>query len=671
GGISQRGDIYEQRAEEVANRLSMQESALDLLPSAQVLQQGSQQLQRQEAPVADTSTAPLSTPAPEGTSPPAFSPPDPATLENQKLLTEIFDTQQWFTAHATSDDESSLREDYLQRLQAERDRRLHLGQVWLAQEGNTTPATLYQIVSQGNLLLVQPISPAQAGGASPGTLVVTPEQFGGSLDKHSIPTLDQGAAASAGILGGQMQIPSFEAQLPQTFAQPANGNTLSRAWTGSVGELSFQAGQGPLSSITNLNDVPWTNAGGATQNGNFPMWDTQSSGPFGLGPDLLTQIKTSGQASQGGRENLYWGGFEDIAGGTNNGRSATFATATQNMFGSANPADIQRAIQQGQLAINADDVATFRATVTQEILSNPANYTPAFDSMLAAQPEAAGSTSYTTFAQINTDRSNGVLTEAEFNEVLSRLAQRLTTRIISNGLTTQDVINLRAARTGFGLGAASASPDVIATQAFPEWLMIQRAGGGLRGNATAMGRSAIQGAPMAGVTAVVIDGVITLVRTGDLPSLEQVGKTGITGTAGGAVGAATETAVAGQIARFGIQEGLAGGAYILVGRGLSGGAAGAIAAPVVEVGSMLLSDQEYSGEDYAARATRASVSGGIGAAGGAMAGALAAGATGALLGSEVPVVGNAVGFLVGIGIYYLSDWLIGDHVEGGVRSAFH
>jgi hypothetical protein len=39
------------------------------------------------------------------------------------------------------------------------------------------------------------------------------------------------------------------------------------------------------------------------------------------------------------------------------------------------------------------------------------------------------------------------------------------------------------------------------------------------------------------------------------------------------------------------------------------------------------------------------------------------------MGSEVPIVGNIVGFVVGVGGYYLTDWLVGDAVEGNIRQA--
>jgi hypothetical protein len=44
-----------------------------------------------------------------------------------------------------------------------------------------------------------------------------------------------------------------------------------------------------------------------------------------------------------------------------------------------------------------------------------------------------------------------------------------------------------------------------------------------------------------------------------------------------------------------------------------------------------------------------------------------AGGVGSLERSEFPIVGNAVGFVVGLGGYYLTDWLWGDDVEETIR----
>jgi hypothetical protein len=47
--------------------------------------------------------------------------------------------------------------------------------------------------------------------------------------------------------------------------------------------------------------------------------------------------------------------------------------------------------------------------------------------------------------------------------------------------------------------------------------------------------------------------------------------------------------------------------------------------------------------------------------------ALATGLLFAAMGSEVPIAGNIVGFLVGIGVYYVTDSLLGDDTEEAIR----
>jgi hypothetical protein len=52
---------------------------------------------------------------------------------------------------------------------------------------------------------------------------------------------------------------------------------------------------------------------------------------------------------------------------------------------------------------------------------------------------------------------------------------------------------------------------------------------------------------------------------------------------------------------------------------------------------------------------------------GTLSGALAAGVVGAIWGTEVPLLGNIVGFVIGFAGYYAVDALMGDEVEQGVR----
>jgi hypothetical protein len=106
-----------------------------------------------------------------------------------------------------------------------------------------------------------------------------------------------------------------------------------------------------------------------------------------------------------------------------------------------------------------------------------------------------------------------------------------------------------------------------------------------------------------------------------------------------------------------------------LGRGFSGGVAGGITAPAITMASMGINEVFFGADftyiDYLARGARAVPSGLIAGGGGA----LAAGGVGALFGSEVPLLGTAVGFVVGIGLYYISDSIIGDSVEEEVRLA--
>jgi hypothetical protein len=93
---------------------------------------------------------------------------------------------------------------------------------------------------------------------------------------------------------------------------------------------------------------------------------------------------------------------------------------------------------------------------------------------------------------------------------------------------------------------------------------------------------------------------------------------------------------------------------------MGGLAGGALAAPVFMMTSLALDDEEHSGTDYVATGTRAFVAGGLSSA-------IAAGVVGAIWGSEVPLLGNAVGFIIGFGGYYLVDALTGEQVEQGIR----
>jgi hypothetical protein len=131
-------------------------------------------------------------------------------------------------------------------------------------------------------------------------------------------------------------------------------------------------------------------------------------------------------------------------------------------------------------------------------------------------------------------------------------------------------------------------------------------------------------------------------------------RTATAGGVSGAAGAGIETAFAQQVSKQFATSILGGVARSAFG---SGPAAGAF--QVVQMG---LSDQSYSPQEYAAKGGAATIEG-------ALSGALSAGLVGAIWGSEVPLLGNAVGFGVGMLAYFLINYDFGDKIEGGIRGA--
>lgn len=97
----------------------------------------------------------------------------------------------------------------------------------------------------------------------------------------------------------------------------------------------------------------------------------------------------------------------------------------------------------------------------------------------------------------------------------------------------------------------------------------------------------------------------------------------------------------------------------IAGRFMAGTGVAIIVAPLVTAGQMALDDEHYTSIDYLARSGRSAV-----AAGG---GALATIGTAMLIGSGAGPAGTIVGFIVGAGAYALTDLVVGDYVEDGIR----
>ena len=145
------------------------------------------------------------------------------------------------------------------------------------------------------------------------------------------------------------------------------------------------------------------------------------------------------------------------------------------------------------------------------------------------------------------------------------------------------------------------------------------------------------------------------------------------GTGTGALGGATEQ-VATSLVNRAIVSSLGGpaaaatgqlGGAALMSRGLGGGAAGAIAAPLFVIEHMgyqeLRGQASYQGYQYASKGVRAAVVEGA-------SGFLATVGTATLVGTAAGPVGTVVGIIIGVGIYMLIDHAVGDEIESGVAS---
>jgi hypothetical protein len=303
-------------------------------------------------------------------------------------------------------------------------------------------------------------------------------------------------------------------------------------------------------------------------------------------------------------------------------------------------------------------VAPYRRRAVNQVVADPARFRALIDNSVARDPLRSGARRYGSLDQILTDTS---LPSTERTRLLTALGERASERVLSSGLSAPELRNIQSARRSFGLGAGGAAPEVIASQAWPELLMAERAGGGPRGTAVTMGRSSVRGGGVGGLVAVVVEGGLILIDPAEHPDWErELLTTGGLGLAAGATGAALEAGFNEQLARWGIRAGYSGRAWTAGGRGLGGGLAGGPAAVLFEWGRMGFSDQSYEQIDYAAKGGRAATSGFI-------SGALSAGLVGAIWGSEVPIAGNIVGFIVGFAGYALVDSVVGDTVEKLVR----
>jgi hypothetical protein len=415
-------------------------------------------------------------------------------------------------------------------------------------------------------------------------------------------------AAMAGAVSSQAHLPNYEARGGVAAYARDFVPIQQNKWQGYLGETSFAANSlfgGAF--LTDLNTRPYTTARGVPGNpGFFPVFDYWN---------WLTRrpisVTSSSDSSQQARLNSYLDKYRQMVGAKNPGNLNTAATNL-----GRTP---QYLAQRGVLVVNADDVAAARNYIAQDIRTNPGDYPAGWN------PDAAAN------------------------------------RVASNGQTTNMFSNQKGSRPWLN----SLTEDQINRLMSPDALMVETRGWG-----GAMRTSGFRGAGFGAGVGTGIN-ILEIVTNPDAhpDAAREVATTAALGGASGATGAVLENTFNAMYSRAMISEALTGGdvnalssaTTRLAGRSLGGAAGAGPAAAVFKVGEMALGDQKYTAEDYAAKGTRAFVVG-------SLSGALATGLAGFVIGSEVPVVGNVVGFAIGFLGYIAVDYLIGDTVEDVTRN---
>ena len=506
------------------------------------------------------------------------------------------------------------------------------------------PGEQFKLVPHGAALAVVKVSPGEREDSSGD--VLTRAQLEQWLWRHSIPTVP--GPALSGYLSSLHSLPAFERNAPGPFSRDPGTTALSRSdWRGNLGERS--ARYGGMLPQQDLNAV----------RPNHPIFDLRDS------RGRLNSVKTSVRSadSRGDPFETYLRGLRDIVGL----RPGTWERARAALYPQM-PADEGRALmlRNGYLSVNEEHVEPFRAVLRDPNTYRKQSYREVADKLLELEPVRIGGTVYRAYQNLeNTRRGTGTPDEVrrQAEAALVSLREKIASRVVGNGMTSPHLVQLERFRQQVAAANPHMTPAQVNRWVFPELLLVARHGGGVRGNTVAAGITGGRGAAGGALVSVICEAVqIHYERPPD--KRQRYVKATVAGGTSGLVGGATQNLVTAN-AGSGLSRNLiARGANVRLatgtGRAVGGFAGGALAAPVFTMTSLALDGEEHSRTDYVATGTRAFVAGGLGSA-------IAAGVVGALWGSEVPLLGNAVGFIIGFGGYYLTDALSGEQVEQGVR----
>lgn len=362
-----------------------------------------------------------------------------------------------------------------------------------------------------------------------------------------------------------------------------------------------------------------------------------------------------------------------------NAEASKMTTAIANLSGYYGMAlTVQDVNARNYLAVPDDQVAAVRANLADAIAgrsARPQSYANLLDALLRADPVMIRMTQYSSWNQVTADRSSGALPRSDYDTLRQTLGQRIGERIIGAGITTPEIlamVDLRIQAQGLGprsFGALAAPEILDLTRTTARGIPLPQA------RAEVAHRSGQRGAKISAAFSGGAGLVSWATGERDLRGLARVGVDVGMAAAGGYSQAWLEARANTRLLQPLLSEASslsATGASTrsltamgIAGRGLSSAGSASIVAPAITLGTMGIQDlffgADYTYIDYAAKGARTAVS-----AGG---GALAAGGAGAVAGSFIPIpgAGTIIGFLGGLAGYYLTDRLVGDDIEEGVR----
>ena len=600
------------------------------------------------------------------------------------------------------------------RLQAEVARRAQAGHIWMQAARGEIPGTLVRVSDNpidGSMVVARVPGSTDAGEGWDIHLtpMMTEEQFQELLGRQQIETIRieeyrrqmaesrLAAMSSTMVTGGRLYNTALDPRLIDPFSRPslsASGRPIQKG-LGRLGEAGYES---PASSgfgfgVNDLNANPWMDRRGRVhQPGeeNFPVFDFENAPAFArvLGTARVS-VKTSGQATQAGRFEYYRSGMSQMyQTGGRSGLPSYISNqpqfAGQPTTGPQYEANRSDVLSDAYIAVNRDDAAAFRDLLSdpggRETATGPtlwedtgfqpgqrprASWRAVYEGVMREEPVRVNGVDYNSPNALDQARQAGQIDVQDYELARREVGRRAARRVVAHGASTLDLVNLRTARPSLNAIPDAQLPRLLT----PEHMRALRAGPGIGGEFEAAGGAGVHGGGAGGLIAVVTTAGVMLFDEADHPDWErELGTAGTLGLLGGATGSTTEQLLISGGTRALLNDAAAGAGGSILTRGLvtTGGrfGGGGVGAGVVELVSMgFFEDRSHSGLEYTERTGRAFVIGGTSAVIGAEAGAGATVFTtalvGAAAGSEVPVIGNIIGFIVGLGVgafvYYEAD----------------